>query len=74
MQKIKTFARRHRLLLAGLLLAAVSALVLAWAGYDLAQRVEDQPVYQIVNDTYTQTVELPEDEMCIRDRAVHCPF
>lgn len=61
MQKIKTFARRHRLLLAGLLLAAVSTLVLAWAGYDLAQRVDDQPVYQIVNDTYTQTVELPED-------------
>lgn len=61
MQKIKTFARRHRLLLAGLLVAAVSALVLAWAGYDLAQRVDDQPVYQIVNDTYTQTVEIPRE-------------
>lgn len=61
MQKIKAFVRRHRLLLAGLLLAAVSALVLAWAGYDLAQRVDDQPVFRIVNDTYSQRVELPAD-------------
>lgn len=61
MQKINAFVRRHRLLLAGLLLAAVSAMVLTWAGYDLAQRVDDQPVFQIVNDTYTQTVELPPE-------------
>lgn len=60
MQKIKTFVSRYRLLLVGILLAVCAALVLAWAKYDLAQRVDGQSVYQIVNDTYTQTVEMPK--------------
>lgn len=58
MPTIQTFCRRHRLLLAGALLAALSALVVAWAGYDLSGRVDDQPVYTIVNDTYSQTIEI----------------
>lgn len=61
MQKLKAFLVRRRLLLAGVLLAAVTALVLAWAGYDLSQRVDGEPVYQIVNDTYSQTLEIPAD-------------
>ena len=58
MQHIKEFCRRRRVLLAGLALALVSALVAAWAGYDLAARVDGQPVFSIVNDTYSRTVEL----------------
>ena len=58
MQHIKEFCRRRRVLLAGLALALVSALAAAWAGYDLAARVDGQPVFSIVNDTYSRTVEL----------------
>lgn len=61
LQKFKAFLVRRRLLLTGVLLAAVTALVLAWAGYDLSQRVDGEPVYQIVNDTYSQTLEIPAD-------------
>lgn len=62
LQKIKKFVAGHRLVLAGLLLAIMTVLVLAWAGYDLSQRVDDQPVYRIVNDEYSQTVELPQPD------------
>ena len=58
MQRIVGFCRRHRLPLAGVLLAALWALVLAWAGFDLSARVDGQPVYQIVNDEYSQTLSL----------------
>ena len=58
MQRIVGFCRRHRLPLAGVLLAALWALVLAWAGFDLSARVDSQPVYQIVNDEYSQTLSL----------------
>lgn len=58
---------RHRLLLAGLLLAVAAALILAWAKYDLAQRVDGQSVYQIVNDTYSQTIEMPKDGGLMQD-------
>ena len=61
LQTIRTLVARHRLLLTGLLLAVITALVLAWAGYDLSQRVDGEPVYQIINDTYSRTVELPSD-------------
>lgn len=58
MPTIQTFCRRHRLLLAGVLVAALSALLIGWAGYDLSSRVDNEPVYTIVNDTYSQTIEL----------------
>lgn len=61
MQRIKAFYARRRLALATVLVAALCAMALAWAGFDLASRVDGQPVYQIVNDTYTQTVEIPGD-------------
>lgn len=62
---------RRRLLLAGLLLAIVTALVLAWAGYDLSQRVDEEPVYQIVNDAYSQTIQLPENGGLVQALPVH---
>ena len=58
MPTIQTFCRRHHLLLAGVLVAALSALLIGWAGYDLSSRVDNEPVYTIVNDTYSQTIEL----------------
>ena len=33
-----------------------------WVRYDLAERVDDQPVYQIINDDYTRTVAIPSEE------------
>lgn len=62
---------RRRLLLAGLLLAIVTALVLAWAGYDLSQRVDEESVYQIVNDAYSQTIQLPENGGLVQALPVH---
>ncbi len=71
MQKIKALMVRRRLLLTGLLLAIVTALVLAWAGYDLSQRVDEEPVYQIINDTYSRTVEIPADGGLVQALPVH---
>ena len=62
MQKIKSFCVRHRLWLCLLGVALAAALVLAWAGYDLAERVNDRPVFDIVNDDYSRTVEIPDGE------------
>ena len=59
LQPVNTFFARHRFALAAVLTAVLCAVILAWAGFDLASRVDGQPVYRIVNDTYTQTVELP---------------
>ena len=53
MQKIKDFCKRHRLLWLTLLVALAAAAVAAWAGFDLGQRVDNQPVYEIVNDDCT---------------------
>ena len=59
MQKIKDFCKRHRLLWLTLLVALAAAAVAAWAGFDLGQRVDNQLVYEIVNDDYTRTVVIP---------------
>ena len=56
MQKIKDFCKRHRLLWLTLLVALAAAAVAAWAGFDLGQRVDNQPVYEIVNDDYTRNL------------------
>jgi hypothetical protein len=58
LEKLKRFLS-HRRWLALLAVAVTAAAILAWAGYDLGQRVDDQPVYQIANDNYSQTVEIP---------------
>ena len=61
-EKREAFWQRHRraAALLGVLLAA--ALVAAWAGYDLGRRVDNRPVYAIVNDTYSRTVPIPAGE------------
>lgn len=59
MHTIWEFCKRYRLLWLGLLAAAAAGLTAAWAGFDLAQRVDGQPVYEIVNDEYTRTVVIP---------------
>ena len=71
LQKLKAFLARRRLLLAGMLLALLAALVLAWAGYDLSQRVDGEPVYQIINDTYSRTVEIPAEGGLVQALPVH---
>ena len=71
MQKLKAFLVRRRLLLTGVLLALLTVLVLAWAGYDLSQRVDGEPVYQIINDTYSQTLEIPADGGFVQALPVH---
>lgn len=71
MQKLKAFLVRRHLLLAGVLLALLTALVLAWAGYDLSQRVDGEPVYQIINDTYSQTLEISADGGLVQALPVH---
>lgn len=71
LQKLKAFLVRRRLLLTGVLLALLTALVLAWAGYDLSQRVDGEPVYQIINDTYSQTLEISADGGLVQALPVH---
>lgn len=71
LQKLKAFLVRRRLLLTGVLLALLTVLVLAWAGYDLSQRVDGEPVYQIINDTYSQTLEIPADGGFVQALPVH---
>lgn len=61
MQRFLAWCRRHRTVLLGLAAALAAALIAAWAGYDLALRVDDIPVYKIVNDEYSQTVQLTEE-------------
>lgn len=58
------FLRAHRALaalLAALLAAGAVWLACRWVGYDLQQRLGGQPVYEILNDDYTQVIDLPEE-------------
>ncbi|WP_294498070.1 DUF2142 domain-containing protein [uncultured Gemmiger sp.] len=59
MEQVKAFLYRRRLWLVWLAAVAVCALALLWVRYDLADRVDNQPVYQIVNDDYARTVAIP---------------
>lgn len=61
MEKIRDFLARRRLWFAWLAVLLVCALALAWVGYDLAETVDGQPVYEIVNDEYSQQIEIPLD-------------
>ena len=53
-----------RRVLAALVAAVVAAgavwWLCRWVGYDLQEKTGNQPVYQILNDTYSQIVDLPE--------------
>ena len=62
MEQGKAFLHRHRLWFLWIAAVAVCLLALLWVRYDLAERVDDQPVYQIVNDDYTRTVAIPSEE------------
>lgn len=62
MSYLRSFCRRHRLLLLTLLVAVLAVLAVTWAGFDLSRRVDGQPVYDIVNDSYTRTVYLPRTD------------
>lgn len=48
-------------LLAALAAAAAVWLLCRWVGYDLQQRLGNQPVYEILNDEYSQVVDVPEE-------------
>ncbi len=48
-------------LLAALLTAAVVWTLCRWVGYDLQDRLGNQPVYEILNDEYSQVIDLPEE-------------
>lgn len=48
-------------LIAALLAAVAVWWLCRWVGYDLQERLGNQPVYEILNDTYSQIVDLPED-------------
>lgn len=54
-----------RRVLAALVAAVVAAgavwWLCRWVGYDLQEKTGNQPVYQILNDTYSQIVDLPEE-------------
>lgn len=54
--------RRGLIALTAALLAAVAVWLLCrWVGYDLQERLGNQPVYEILNDDYTQIIDLPEE-------------
>lgn len=48
-------------LLAALLAAVVVWMLCRWVGYDLQDRLGNQPVYEILNDEYSQIIDLPEE-------------
>ena len=48
-------------LLAALLAACAVWLLCRWVGYDLQERLGNQPVYEILNDEYSQVIDLPEE-------------
>ena len=74
MEKVKEFLCRHRLWFGWLLAVAVCILAAAWVHYDLASSVNDQPVYEIINDDYSRTIEIPtktEEQTEILTQTIH---
>lgn len=61
MQNFSRVRRGVLALLAAVLAAAAVWMLCRWAGYDLQQRLGNQPVYEILNDDYTQIIDLPEE-------------
>lgn len=54
--------RRGLLALLAALLAAMAVWLLCrWVGYDLQDRLGNQPVYEILNDDYSQVIDIPEE-------------
>lgn len=61
MQQNKKFLR----VLCGLLVAALAAwctvLLCRWVGYDLQERLGNTPSYEIINDDYSQIIDIPAE-------------
>ena len=61
MPNASSVRRGLKALLAALLAAAAVWLLCRWVGYDLQERLGNQPIYEILNDDYTQIIDLPEE-------------
>lgn len=61
MQKTSRIRRRLLAVLAALLAAWAVWQLCRWVGYDLQDRLGNQPVYEILNDDYSQIIDVPEE-------------
>ncbi len=61
MQQNKKFLRVLCSLLAAALAAWCTALLCRWVGYDLQERLGNTPSYEIINDDYSQIIDIPAD-------------
>lgn len=59
--KIKRFLRVLCSLLAAVLAAWCTALLCRWVGYDLQERLGNTPSYEIINDDYSQIIDIPAE-------------
>lgn len=59
MQQNKKFLRVLCSLLAAVLAAWCTALLCRWVGYDLQERLGNTPSYEIINDDYSQIIDIP---------------
>ena len=61
MQQNKKFLRVLCSLLAAVLAAWCTALLCRWVGYDLQERLRNTPCYEIINDDYSQIIDIPAE-------------
>lgn len=61
MQQNKKFLRVLCSLLAAALAAWCTVLLCRWVGYDLQERLGNTPSYEIINDEYSQIIDIPAE-------------
>lgn len=61
MQQNKKFLRVLCSLLAAALVAWCTVLLCRWVGYDLQERLGNTPSYEIINDDYSQIIDIPAE-------------
>ena len=61
MQQNKKFLRVLCSLLAAALAAWCTVLLCRWVGYDLKERLGNTPSYEIINDDYSQIIDIPAE-------------
>lgn len=61
MQQKKKFLRVLCSLLAAALAAWCTVLLCRWVGYDLQERLGNTPSYEIINDDYSQIIDIPAE-------------
>lgn len=61
MQQNKKFLRVLCSLLAAALAAWCTVLLCRWGGYDLKERLGNTPSYEIINDDYSQIIDIPAE-------------